>query len=184
GRTFLSDTSRWMDFIVGGWNMSGNGTIASGTFFTPSVSSGFDTANTNTSRSQRPDKIGNPHIAKPTIQNWFNINAYAIPGCPLSDPLCKHTAPVNVGRFGNVRPGTLVSPNLVEFDLSLMKDFHVTSKGTFQLRVTAQNAFNHPNFGVPNATVTNGPGRAGHITSLQSAGYGGRQVDVMGRFTF
>lgn len=184
GRTFLSDTSRWMDLIVGGWNISGDGTIASGNFFSPTVSSGFDTANTNTSFSQRPDQIGNPHVSHPTIQNWFNINAYAIPGCPASDQFCKVTTPANVGRFGNVKPGTLVSPNLAEFDLSVMKDFHVTSKGVFQLRLTGQNAFNHPNFGLPNAVVTNGPGRAGHITSLQSAGYGGRQVDIMGRFTF
>jgi hypothetical protein len=156
----------------------------SGPFFTPYVNSGFDTANTNTSFDQRPDQIGSPKVANQSITNWFNINAFAIPGCSASDPLCAHSTPVDVGRFGDVKPGGLVGPKYINYDLSVMKDTHVLGEKTFQIRLTAQNIFNHPNFEIPDWNVTDGPGVAGVITSLAGASLGPREIDLVGRFTF
>ena len=184
GQRFLGNVNRLTDTFIGGWTVSADGSMYSGPFFTPYVNSGFDTANTNTSFDQRPDQIGSPKVANQSITNWFNINAFAIPGCSASDPLCAHSTPVDVGRFGNVKPGGLVGPKYINYDLSVMKDTHVLGEKTFQIRLTAQNVFNHPNFEIPDWNVTDGPGVAGVITSLAGASLGPREIDLVGRFTF
>ena len=141
GQRFLSNSNRWMDGVVRGWNMAWIAVAARGTFFSPYVSSGFDTANTNTSYSQRADLIGNPKVSNQNINNWFNINAYAIPGCPASDPLCQVSTPADVGRFGDTRPGTLVGPALVNVNLSVMKDFHLSEAKVLKIGVTLDQCF-------------------------------------------
>ena len=184
GERFLSNTSRALNYAIGGWSIAAVGNMYSGAYFTPYIDSGFDTANTNTSYNQRPDLIGNPHVSHQGINNWFNINAYGIPGCPASDPLCDNSTPTNVGRFGNAPPQSLVGPNYVNFNFSIMKDFPVMSRGVFQIRLTSQNVFNHPNFGVPDNYITDGPGVAGVTTSLAKASLGARETDIIARFDF
>ncbi|MEO6829582.1 MAG: hypothetical protein ABI164_07205, partial [Acidobacteriaceae bacterium] len=184
GERFLSNTSRALNYAIGGWSIAAVGNMYSGAYFTPYIDSGFDTANTNTSYNQRPDLIGNPHVSHQGINNWFNINAFGIPGCPASDPLCNNSTPTNVGRFGNAPPQSLVGPNYVNFNFSIMKDFPVMSRGVFQIRLTSQNVFNHPNFGVPDNYITDGPGVAGVTTSLAKASLGARETDIIARFDF
>jgi hypothetical protein len=189
GQHFLSQANRWVDAAVRGWNTAWILTVARGTFFSPYVSSGFDTANTNTSFVQRPDQIGNPHPAHQTINNWFNLNAYAIPGCPFSDPLCQSTTPLDVGRFGDTRPGTLVGPPLVDLNLSVLKDFHIREHMVLKLGITSTNILNHPSFDIPDPYVTDGPGVAGVITSISAAAqynenWSSREIDLIGRFQF
>lgn len=184
GKAFFGQANRWTNRVIGGWDFAADSSMMSGRFFSPYINSGFDTANTNTSFLQRPDQIGNPRVAHPSIRNWYNVKAFAIPGCPVSDPLCLTSTPIDVGRFGNVKPRGLVGPNYVDFDLSLMRDFRLASRGIFQFRVTAQNALNHPNFAIPDPHVTDGPGVAGVITSLAGANLGAREIDFVGRFQF
>lgn len=188
GQVIASNISPWLNQIIGGWSTAWVGIIDSGKYFSPEITSGFDTANTNTSFTQRPDVIGNPHVAHPTISNWFNVNAFAIPGCPVSDPLCKHSTPVNVGRFGNSRPNQLTGPGFVSFNASLMKDFPIgRGEKFFELRITSANVFNHPNFTLPDNSVSDGPGVAGVITGLNNGQQnllGGREVDFFGRLQF
>lgn len=184
GQRFFSSASSGLNELFGGWGLAGDASLMSGEFFTPFVNSPYDTANTNTSFVQRPDLIGNPHVQHQTINDWFNINAYAIPGCPASDPLCTNSTPADVGRFGDARPQSLVGPKYINVDLSLMKEFQVARESSFQLRITAQNAFNHPDFDVPDYYVSDGPGVAGAITSESAASLGAREIDIIGRFQF
>ena len=189
GQHFLNDTNRWLNGVIGGWNMAWVGMMASGSFFTPEECSGFDTANTNTSFCQRPDLIGNPHVSHPSRSNWFNINAYAIPGCPIANPLCNNSTPIDVGRFGNTRPNTLAGPHFVNFDVSLNKDFSLGRQRILEFRLTSADAFNHVNYGNPDPTVTDGPGVAGVITGLSGANFaqatlGAREVDIFARIQF
>ena len=59
GQAFAAGVSPWLNYIVGGWATSWVAIIDSGKYFSPGIK-GFDTANTNTSFTQRPDIIGNP----------------------------------------------------------------------------------------------------------------------------
>jgi len=53
--------------------------------------------------------------------------------------------------FGDVGRNTEVGDRLETVDLSLFKTFRITERVNFQYRLQLQNAFNHPNFGIPNS---------------------------------
>ena len=171
GQHYLSNASKPLDWLLGGWRMAWNATAAAGHYYTPTFD-GPDTSNTDAIDTNnaplRPDRIG---------------NTFVIPGCPASSPLCPN--PVNVGRFGNSGVNVLQGPKLVDFDLSLMKDFHLTERFILQFRGTATNVFNHPNFGIPGNDISS-PGTFGAITSTTFDLYGqqSRFVDFMLRLQF
>jgi len=62
--------------------------------------------------------------------------------------------------FGQQSRNQLYGPNYTDFDMDLMKGFKLPFGETTKLKVGAQffNAFNHPNFQIPNADVNDGPG--------------------------
>ena len=81
--------------------------------------------------------------------------------------------------FGNVGRNTVIGPPLFSVDFSLKKDMRFTERLRLQLRLDAFNAFNHPNFGSPNNSLSAdhldasgvpipGSGGFGTITSLNS----------------
>lgn len=184
GQRFLGNASRALDLVAGGWRMAWAVDAHSGFYFTPSFS-GFDPSNTNNT-SGRPDVVAgvNPYPAQRTINNWLNLAAFKVPGCPDSTPLCSD--PANIGRFGNAGVNTLEGPSLADFDLSLMKDFHVAERLTLQFRASATNLFNHPNFGLPDSSISDGAGNYGAIssTAYDLQGQQSRFVDFMLRLIF
>lgn len=175
---FLEHGKGWLGYVVGGWEVFADSNMTSGQFFSPIIS-GPDTANTNTSFTQRPDLIGNPHVSNQSINQWFNVSAYAIPGCPATDPLCEHTTRVDVGRFGDLRPGTLEGPKYVNIDLTLAKSFK-TKFGTLLLSVDSNDVLNHPNFALPQTDIA-APTAA---TITGTAFIAQRQSDIVARFDF
>jgi len=136
------------------------------------------------SGNRRPQKTG-VCASQPnkSINNWLNPAAFKIPGCPDNNTLC--TNPADIGRFGNTTPNLLEGPGLTDFDLSLMKDFHMTDRIALQFRATASNVFNHPNFGNPGSDIS-APGSYGVITSTAFDLYGqqSRCIDFMMRLRF
>jgi hypothetical protein len=183
GERFLSSASKTVDMALGGWRMAWNVDAHSGHYVTPSFD-GFDPSNTN-NYGGRPDAIAgvSPVPAHQTINNWLNPAAFKVPGCPDSDPLCSN--PADIGRFGNAGVNTLEGPGLTDFDLSLMKDFHMTERFTLQFRATATNVFNHPNFGIPGSDISS-PGTYGVVTStaFDLHGQQSRFIDFMLRLQF
>ena len=85
--------------ILGGWRLSTVVTLQTGQWFTPTFD-GFDPSNTNTIGG-RPDVIAGAPLypANQSINNWFNVAAFKVPGCPDNNPVCDN--PANIGRFGN-----------------------------------------------------------------------------------
>lgn len=61
---------------------------------------------------------------------------------------------MDVGRFGTAANNTIVGPGVKAMDFGLFKYFTIKEKGRLQLRVTATNLFNHPNFSSPDTTIT------------------------------
>lgn len=169
---YFSSLSKPLDLILGDWRMGWNVVAESGLYYTPYFD-GPDTSNTNALNTNnvqlRPDRTG------PT--------SFAIPGCPANDPICSN--PQNVGRFGNSGVNVLQGPHLIDFDLSLMKDFHITERFNLEFRGTATNVFNHPNFSNPAADISS-PGTFGISTSTAYELYGqqSRFVDFMLRLRF
>jgi Carboxypeptidase regulatory-like domain len=145
GRRFVSEPSRLVQSLIGGWSISGNGRIQTGT---PLVIVLRD--------DNRLGIEGNVRAIRPNL----------VPGVPLLNPLWSRTCPVgqncepyfNPAAFMRPPKGTLGNaPRTIDdarwpaqqfFDLSVQKNFAIGSHGKrkLQLRVDAINALNHPVF--------------------------------------
>jgi hypothetical protein len=191
GQAFLSNTNRFADAVLGGWRMGWVAELFSGQYYTPTFS-GFDTSNTNSFGPANNNFVARPDVVPgvpvtpaggPTLSEWFNPAAFAIPGCPANNPVC--TNPANVGRFGNAGLNTLRGPDLMNFDFSAMKNFLIREHLRAQFRVVATNVFNHPNFANPAANISS-PGTVGQITSTfqEQIGEASRQVHFSLRLDF
>jgi hypothetical protein len=162
GRHFL-DKEGVLNAIFGGWQFGGIVTIAAGFPFSPATS--LDTSNTGTFGQLRPDQIGNPDVANPSPDRWFDPEAYATPA--------EFT-------FGNAGRNSLVGPGTRTADLYMRKEFQIGNRARLEVRIEAFNAFNHPNFGLPDNYVDDGES-AGTIdyTALSQ-----RQVQFGARLAF
>jgi len=152
------NVSRWLDEIIGGWQTSGIITWRSGLAFP--VQSGVNTI------SEAADALA-----------IFNGDRNAVTTNIHTDPaesgaiqyFASQTAalgafsPVTGLQIGN--RDTLRGPHYSNVDLGVAKNFPlIGERYRLQFRADAFNAFNHPNFGLPNADI-NSP-QFGQITSL------------------
>ncbi|MGE5489038.1 MAG: carboxypeptidase regulatory-like domain-containing protein [bacterium] len=162
GRRFLN-TNRALDAVLGGWTLSSTVVAQGGNPFTPYmlVNNSFSLSSNNV---QYPDVIGNPVRKNPTIDSWFNVDAFAAP------------AP---GKFGNMGRNSIYGPGLFTVGLSLVKTFAITERIRFDLSGNATNALNHPSFAQPDLAI--GPGHVGKITAVT---VGGRQIELVGKLRF
>jgi hypothetical protein len=164
GQHFLNGMHGWQNAMFGGWRTAYVVTLQTGQWFTPSFD-GFDPSNTNTIGG-RPDRVLGTSLypANQTINDWFNANAFAIPGCPATTPVCSD--PADVGRFGNAAPNQLQGPGTKNVDFTLMKDFLIAEKRRLQFQAVFANLFNHPAFANPAADIS-ATSTVGVITSTQ-----------------
>jgi hypothetical protein len=106
----------------------------------------------------------NPYPANRGINLWFDPGAFTTPPA---------------FTWGALGRNSLNAPALYNFDLSVGKKFRFSETRELQFRSEFFNAFNHPQFGLPNSTV--GVGGAGTITSTQRSN---RQMQFALRFAF
>ena len=148
GRKYLTNTTKAVDAVAGGWRLSGITTMYSGVAFSPTISNApLVNADFN---GFRPDIIGNPSVSNPNANLWFNPAAYTAPQQPYRD--------------GDASKGSLRGPALFVFNLSLSKDFVIVEGKTLEFRWENFNAFNHVNLALPVTQVD--VGGAGQITSI------------------
>jgi Carboxypeptidase regulatory-like domain/TonB dependent receptor-like, beta-barrel len=144
GKKFLSTGNRAAEGFLGGWQVNGITTAQSGFPFTPELSNGAATINSGPGGPVRPYLVGNPNLASgQTINHWFNVAAFAVPG----------KAGTPAFTFGNAGRNILTGPGSVNFDFSMFKTFNVTERVKLEFRSEFFNIFNHPNFGPPNQAV-------------------------------
>jgi hypothetical protein len=150
GRRWLKGWHGAPVHIMGGWQIAGITVFQTGQRFTTSFT-GRDPSNTNTVGG-RPDRIANGNLPKDqrTVDRWFDATAFAVP-------------PVNAGRFGNAGIGILEGPGTVNFSLSATKILRFKERGRVEFSVSASNAFNHPNFALPNGNIS-APNSVGRVT--------------------
>jgi hypothetical protein len=141
-------------------------TIRSGQPFTPDV--GGDIANLQARAGGnygRPNLVGDPEIANPDENQWFNANAFAVP----------------VLSFGNSGRNILRAPGLFNADFSLFKKIPMGEQRTLEFRAEAFNVFNKINLGNPRTRIDQPtPGR---ITEVAGASRP-RQLQFGLRFAF
>ena len=170
GRQHLASAPGIVDAVVGGWNLQTIGTLASGTYFSPSFT-GTNPANTNTSGGL-PDCLadGNLPNGTRTWNRWFDPSAFAIP---------------QPGHYGNCGGNTLVGPGIYVMHASLSKDFHITERLKATLTGQFSNLFNHPSLGsgtppTPNTAINQpNPGQfTSEVPYFNPERQGARQVGL------
>jgi hypothetical protein len=170
GRHYLSGAPGVVEAIVGGWNLQTIGTLASGTYFSPSFT-GTNPSNTNSSGGL-PDCLANGNLPNGTRtwNQWFNPAAFAIP---------------QPGHYGNCGGDTLVGPGIYVMHASLSKDFRIMERLKATLTGQFSNLFNHPSLGsgtppTPNTSINQpNPGQfTAEVPYFNPERQGARQVGV------
>ena len=146
GKHFLSNSSRWMDMLVGGWQGSTNMFIKSGTGFTPfwycgdcdpvfpgNIASGsVDAVGDFNGPSFRPVAIGNYNKA-PKGYQW-DATAFSLPS--IGSNLFS--------QAGVVKRNQLIGPSTYGVNLGVHKSVAINERIALQLGADIDNVFNHP----------------------------------------
>jgi hypothetical protein len=117
---------------LGGFSLSGNLTLASGTPFSPRVFGNASDLQRGVTGATRPDIVPGQSIrlSDRTINEFFNTAAFTAPQ----------------GAFGDAGRNIIIGPGTVVFDMALSKTIQVKEAQSLELRLSANNVFNHPNF--------------------------------------
>ncbi len=147
--------------LVGGWKLSGIGTVRSGTSLSPGLSISAQGI------AVRPDLVpGVPVNGPKTKAAWFNQYAFTAP---------------QAGFFGNAGTGIIRGPALMVLDAAFYKEFHWTESRYFEFRAEAFNVLNHTNFTAVNTTYNGSTtGAFGTVTGAADP----RILEFAGRIHF
>lgn len=195
-RMFLSHANRWMDYLVGGYTLTGDTTWESGRPFTPTyaecgsdqdIDSGFGSPGITS--DCRPNKVLNsgPVTKVGSLNPATHSIGFFTPVAPLTanGAVSGAFARPAFGSIGNIGRNSFTGPRDYYADLALIKDFPITERLKGQFQFQAFNVFNHPALDIPTA----GNARCidcsagGVITSLEGNS-SMRQLQFAARFTF
>ncbi|HEY7181880.1 MAG TPA: carboxypeptidase regulatory-like domain-containing protein [Blastocatellia bacterium] len=134
---FFRDQKGVTGLLLGGWQLSGITTYASGVPFTATTTGvdpgGLGLLTGGTVASPRPDMISDPNSGAPhTIAQWFNTGAFA-------------NVPAGTFRPGNSSRGSILGPGYGRWDLALARVVKINEGLRLQLRGEMFNIFNHTN---------------------------------------
>lgn len=133
-RTWLK--SGFASRVFGNWQLNAIVQVRSGQPF--SLAMNTDVANIGTTTT-RPDLVGDPFLANPSPQEWFNVHAYASPA---------------VYHFGTSGRDQLRTQGYRDLDLSLFRQDQITERLKSEFRIETFNLSNTATFGIPNTNFT------------------------------
>ncbi len=167
GKMLLGNSSKALNYIVGGWSFNTVGVMHTG--FPLQISQSTNNNSIFGYAAQRPSATGvSPETSgslEARLSNYINAAAFSTSAR---------------GTFGNLsRTITMRGPGQVNFDSSLFKNFSITETVKGQFRLEALNTTNTPLFYGPN--VSFGSGSFGKITSQANFA---RQLQLALRFSF
>ena len=110
--------------------------------------------------NQRPNVV--PGV-NPILPHWNPVTGYLNPNA-FSQPA--------FGTFGDLARDSIYGPNYWNLDFSVTKNTRLREKLNLQLRAEFFNIFNHPNFALPNGSITPGQGPAGQISQTPDVAQG------------
>jgi hypothetical protein len=145
-----------MKWLTEGWQFSGKMfwrtglpyTIADGNL-AGTVVNGGDTIPAIITGNVNPTSCGSGNAS---------FDGLGKPGCLSSAGLVDvNDASVTSINFSTQRRNQYRGPHYFDMDLNLFKNFKITERLNFAIGAQAFNAFNHPNFGLPNGTYFSSP---------------------------
>jgi hypothetical protein len=141
GQRFGAGWSQWADLVLGGWQANGIVTFQTGAPLALSASNVANIFNPG----ERPNNNGKSAKLDGSVQS--RLNRY------FDTSVFSQPATYTLGNVARTLPDVR-SPGLRNFDLSLFKDFKLREKLVLEFRAESFNAFNTPQFGGPNGSVT------------------------------
>jgi hypothetical protein len=158
--------------ILSNWQWSGDFTVASGLYFTPNILGGSVDIARGVSGSQRANVVPGQSISlpNPSALEWFNTAAFCVPGATCANPAGS--------TFGDAGRNTIEGPGSIIFNMSINRSIPIKESRNLDLRISANNVFNHVNFANINPTVNSQT--FGEVTSVGNM----RRVTVLARFRF
>jgi hypothetical protein len=175
GKLLFANAGDAVNKAISGWEVAGVLNSQSGQPF-----SVLYNASTNVyvgAVSGRANRVAGVALypTKKTRAEWFNPAAFIAP---------TDANGVAGGVYGTSGYDLLRGPLFNDFDLNLKKNTVWREHYNVQLRADAFNLFNHPNFGTPNATISNASS-AGTVTGVSSTpSYEARTVEFAVKFNF
>lgn len=167
-----------LSHILGGWQFSGDFTVASGLPYTIRVLGGTVDISRGVSGSLRANVVpGQPFsVSSPTTKEWFNTGAFCQPETATNpSATCVNAADTT---FGDAGRNILEGSGQVSLDMSLNKTITIKEFRALDLRFTANNVFNTVQFTSLGTAVNS-------FTFGQVTGTGSmRRVTVQARFRF
>ncbi len=161
GRKFLSNSNRFVNGVLGGWQISSIALAETGPYLTPFDSDPADSQSNLNEVGRpaviRPDQIANCDISNPKPNAWFNDNAFV-------------PTPVGAGRTGNAGVGVCEGPGTVTIAGGLSKVFVPWERLRIRFEATFTNIFNHPNFALPVSMDVSSLSQFGGNTATSSFG--------------
>jgi hypothetical protein len=158
--------------VAGGWQLKGILTVQEGQPFT--LYDGVDQSSTG-GGNDRPNVIGDWHVAHPSVTQWFNACTILANGnrsnCLPGEEPAWQIPPA--GTFGNAGRNILQGPGLLNFDLGLSRQFRITERITLQFRGEFFNVLNRANFYLPGTSVSSSS--LGTITQAADQPFPGAQ---------
>jgi hypothetical protein len=137
--------------LAGGWQLNGILTLTDG--YPLSITDGSSEQETRIGDNEDlranliPGGDNNPVLGGPDM--YFDTSQF-VPSACQGDRLCSAgDADYQLGFYGNLGRGTLISPGLAIMDFSVQKNFRFTENHRLQFRSEIFNLFNRPNFGSP-----------------------------------
>jgi hypothetical protein len=163
-RRFMSGLNRGLDLLIGGWDVTGVFLVQSGPFLTAFFSNGDPSGTGTTSRgftsTQRPDQVGDGNLSNPTVDAYFNREAFVRPAD-------------NIGRWGNAEVGTLNGPGTTVFSMTLGKRFALAASSYLRAEVAFSNLFNIENLDVNPGSLNITSASFARVTSTQTVDQAG-----------
>jgi hypothetical protein len=126
GRHFMNNTNRFVDGVLGGWNVSSVFTYNTGI----PIRLGAATV------------TGDPALSNPTSGKWFDTSMVSV-------------LPSFTVRTNPVQYSDLVGPRMVNLDMTVAKQFRIVERVKFELRMEDYNALNAFTPTAPNTSIGN-----------------------------
>ncbi len=187
GQRYLSGAHGVVQQVLGGWQLSGIGNMATGQPFTVYANTGIDFSGFNTFLD-RPDIVG----TGPLAIHESNPDAFFDPayfGKVAGNPLCPgYSAASGVrvnsgcapaGRVGTSPRNAYYGPGLINFDASLQKSFPITERLALRYRAEFFNLDNHTNFSLVAGNFAMSSGTFGQMSATSAFIYGAPRVIQM-----
>ena len=179
GKSYAANLPKWADYVIGGFQMSGNLTWSSGLPFSVSynecgsdIDAGPCWAAKTGSVSTNVGSLQTPASGSPFRQFFTPVAAFTTNGASGGG----FTRPAQ-DTFGS--RNSLYGPRYANVDFAMAKNFSITERASAQFRAEVFNLFNHPQLGNPNScidcagsgTIT---GLAGNIAQMRNIQLGVR----------